>query len=269
MPFMTISPSQELYYVLRTPQNAASSGLTFLFVHGLGSSSSFYATVMPALVEAGHRCLAFDMNGSSLTKYSGKDNSIKDHADDAIALLRALNISPSKVVAVGHSMGGLVAGTLATELDLAGAVLIGAVTPSDAITTAFSQRIAAVEKNGMEPMADSIPTGATGSNSTPTHHAFIRALLLSQTSQGYIGLCRAIATAKPVEYGKARCPALIIAGAEDKVVPIAGLEKIKDSWGADAFRVSLETLEGVGHWHCIEAGDKIGPILVDFGEHLI
>lgn len=80
----------------------------------------------------------------------------------------------------------------------------------------------------MEPMADSIPTGATGSKSTPTHHAFIRALLLSQTSQGYIGLCRAIATARPVEYAKARCPALIIAGAEDKVVPVAGLEKIKD-----------------------------------------
>ncbi|CAK7228708.1 hypothetical protein SBRCBS47491_006997 [Sporothrix bragantina] len=230
MPFITISPSQELYYVLWKPEHAAKSGLTFLFVHGLGSSSSFYATVMPALVAAGHQCLAFDMNGSSLTKYSGKDNSIQDHANDAISLLRALDISPSKVVAVGHSMGGLVAGTLATELELAGAVLIGAVTPSEAIAAAFSQRITAVEQNGMEPMADSIPTGATGSKSTPTHHAFIRALLLSQTAQGYIGLCRAIAGAQPIDYSKARCPALIIAGAEDKVVPMAGLEKIKDRY---------------------------------------
>jgi pimeloyl-ACP methyl ester carboxylesterase len=63
MPFIAISPYQELYYVLRAPQGAASSGLTFLFIHGLGSSSSCYATVMPALVAAGHQCLAFDMNG--------------------------------------------------------------------------------------------------------------------------------------------------------------------------------------------------------------
>ncbi|CAK7221602.1 hypothetical protein SCUCBS95973_004554 [Sporothrix curviconia] len=260
MPLFAISPSQELYYVLQTPENAARSGLSFLFVHGLGSSSSFYATVMPALVEAGHQCLAFDMNGI--------DNSIQGHANDAIALLQALDISPSKVVAVGHSMGGLVAGTLATELDLAGAVLIGAVTPSEAIAAAFSQRITAVEQNGMEPMADSIPTGATGSKSTPTHHAFIRALLLSQTPRGYIGLCRAIAGAQPIDYSKARCPALIIAGEEDKVVHVAGLEKIKDSWGAGSSGVSMEVLQGVGHWHCIEAGDKVGPLLVDFARQL-
>lgn len=88
-------------------------------------------------------------------------------------------------------------------------------------------------------MADSIPTGATGSKSTPTHHAFIRALLLSQTSQGYIGLCRAIATAQPLEYGKARCPALLIAGAEDKVVPVAGLEKIKDRYSVSKKKIIL------------------------------
>lgn len=82
-----------------------------------------------------------------MTKYSGKANSIQDHANDVKALLGALNISPSKVIAVGHSMGGLVAGTLATELDLAGAVLIGAVTPSEATTAAFSQRITAVDQS--------------------------------------------------------------------------------------------------------------------------
>lgn len=34
-----------------------------------------------------------------------------------------------------------------------------------------------------------------------------------------------------------------------------------DSWGGGAF---LQTLKGVGHWHCIEAGDEIGKMLVDF-----
>ncbi|EPE02624.1 alpha beta hydrolase fold family [Ophiostoma piceae UAMH 11346] len=265
MPFTTLPSLHKLYYVLRTPTGDNGASLTFLFIHGLGSSSSFYAPVMPALVDAGYQCVAFDMNGSSLTKYSGKDNSIQDHADDAKALLQALDIPPAKVVAVGHSMGGLVAGTLAVELSLAGAVLIGVVTPSAAISTAFSQRIGVVDQDGMEPMADTVPTGATGSASTPTHHAFIRALLLSQSPQGYVGLCRAIADAKPPDYSRAQCAALVIAGADDKVVPIDGLQTITSSWGAGA---SLKVLDGVGHWHCIEAGDRVGPLLVDFARTL-
>ena len=170
--------------------------------------------------------------GSSLTKHSGKDNGIQDHADDALALLQALDIDPATVVAVGHSMGGLVAGTLAVERSLAGAVLIGAVTPSAAVSTAFVQRIGIVEQRGMEPMADTVPAAATGSASTPTHHAFIRALLLSQSPQGYIGLCRAIADAAMPDYSRAQCPALVIAGADDKVVPVDGLQKITSRYVA-------------------------------------
>jgi pimeloyl-ACP methyl ester carboxylesterase len=77
----------------------------------------------------------------------------------------------------------------------------------------------------MEPMADTIPTAATGSRSTSVHHAFIRALLLSQTPEGYASLCNAIVSAARPDYSSINCPVLVISGEEDKT---AGLSDSKE-----------------------------------------
>lgn len=73
-------------------------------------------------------------------------------------------------------------------------------------------------------MADTIPQAATGSKSSSTHKAFIRALLLSQKEAGYNSLCQAIAQAERPAYSDAYCPLLIIAGAQDKTSPVADSE---------------------------------------------
>lgn len=83
---------------------------------------------------------------------------------------------------------------------------------------------------GLESLADSIPKAATGSQSTSSHHAFIRALINSQNPEGYISLCRTIATASPPKYGKINAPLLIIAGGEDKTSPLAGCQAILDRY---------------------------------------
>lgn len=232
MPFFTLKSSHKLYYVLRTPtgQNVKPSGLVYLLIHGLGSSSSFYGPVMPALLDAGHTCLAYDMYGSALSAMGpgDSDNTIQDHADDAAALLRGLDIQPEQVIVVGHSMGSLVATCLSVKLNVEGAVLIGGLSPSEAVSAAFNDRIRMVATGGMEPLADMIPTSATGSLSTPTHHAFIRALLLSQSPKAYMGMCRAIAEAKTPDYILATCTGLVIAGADDKVVSADTLLKISN-----------------------------------------
>jgi pimeloyl-ACP methyl ester carboxylesterase len=38
---------------------------------------------------------------------------------------------------------------------------------------------------------------------------------------------------------------------------------IIDSWGAEAEK-RLEIVDGVGHWHVIEAPDQVGQLIVDF-----
>lgn len=80
--------------------------------------------------------------------------------------------------------------------------------------------------DGMEPMAKTIPSTATGSKATFTQKAFIRALLLSQKSEGYIALCQAIAKAELPSYSSIRCPLLILSGEEDKTSPVPDARKI-------------------------------------------
>lgn len=111
-------------------------------------------------------------------------------------------------------------------------------------------------------MADTIPSAAVGSRSTPLQKAFIRELLLGQDPKGYAALCRAIATAQPAEYAAVRAPFLLIAGEEDKSASMEGCRYIFEQVSSQ--KKSFEVLEGVGHWHCIEAGDEVGGLIARF-----
>lgn len=76
----------------------------------------------------------------------------------------------------------------------------------------------------MEAMAKTIPFAATGSKANSTQKAFIRTLLLSQKTEGYIALCNAIAKAERPSYANAHSPLLIVAGEEDKTSPVTDSE---------------------------------------------
>lgn len=111
-------------------------------------------------------------------------------------------------------------------------------------------------------MANTIPSAAVGSRSTPLQKAFIRELLLGQDPKGYAALCRAISTAQPPNYGAVRAPSLLIAGVEDKSASMEGCKHIFER--ASSRKKSLEVLEGVGHWHCIEAPNEVGGLMSRF-----
>jgi hypothetical protein len=80
----------------------------------------------------------------------------------------------------------------------------------------------------MEAMAKVIPSAATGSNASSVSKAFIRSLLLSQTPEGYNGLCRAISGATRPAYENSRCALLIVAGEEDRTSPLGDCKTILD-----------------------------------------
>lgn len=79
---------------------------------------------------------------------------------------------------------------------------------------------------GLEGVAAVVPRAATGPAATATQRAFVRALLLAQSADGYKSLCRTIAGAARPRYGDARCPLLVIAGSHDTTAPLAGAERI-------------------------------------------
>ena len=61
MPFLDID-QQVLYFKYEQP-GAGGNGTTLLFIHGLGSSHSFYASITPYLLNKGFSCLSIDTPG--------------------------------------------------------------------------------------------------------------------------------------------------------------------------------------------------------------
>lgn len=115
-------------------------------------------------------------------------------------------------------------------------------------------------------MANTIPTGATGPNTTQLQKAFIREMIMAQDPEGYCANCRAIENAKPPAYDRVKCPMMIVAGDADKSCPLEGCKFIFDSLGSSNKR--FEVMEGIGHWYCVEDGDKVGSLMQSFVQSL-
>lgn len=146
------------------------------------------------------------------------------------------------------------------------AVLIGPVYPNENVVPIFEKRIETVQKDGMQPMADTIPQGAVGAKASPLAKAFIRELLLGQDPAGYCSNCRVIVNAKPPAYSKISMPVLILAGDEDKSAPLEGCKKMFEEMGTSEKR--LEIMQGIGHWHCLEAFEDVVNLIQDFYQQI-
>ncbi|GKU20773.1 unnamed protein product [Fusarium langsethiae] len=270
MPFLNVNGKKLFYARVDAGTEHKTSGPVLVFVHGLGSSHSFYIPVMHSLATAGYSSVALDVYGSGQSELSSgvEAPTFETIASDVEELLKGLSIPSENVVAAGHSMGGIIVPMLASKCRLRGAILIGPVLPKPALADIFNARIEAVKKDGMEPMAKTIPFAATGTKATLTQKAFIRALLLSQKPDGYNALCQAIAKAELPAYSSLDCPLMVLAGEEDKTSPVPDAHKIMDEWGCDSSAKNIHVLSGVGHWHCIEAPEEVGAKIEEFVSNL-
>ncbi|KAH8886555.1 alpha/beta-hydrolase [Thozetella sp. PMI_491] len=256
MPFTEANGKRLFYYKAEPVKAVQPQNLSVLAIHGLGSSHAFYLSVFPDLAAAGLTCFSYDTYGSGLSVLSGDpEQSVESMAQDTLSLMENLGLTAERTFIIGHSMGGMVACQLASKHRFAGVVLLGPVHPNPAAAGIFAKRIDVVNQSGMEAMADVIPIAATGSKSTPMQHAWIRSLILSQQPTGYISLCRVIASATAPVYRDIVSPLLIIAGSEDKSAPMDGCLSIFE-------RQNLAVLEGVGHWHCVEAPQEVGRLFL-------
>ena len=66
-----------------------------------------------------------------------------------------------------------------------------------------------------------------------------------------------IAEATKPSYAEVKVPLLIIAGVDDKTAPVSATEAILSAYGTQESEKKLELLNGVGHWHCIEAPAEV------------
>jgi pimeloyl-ACP methyl ester carboxylesterase len=112
----------------------------------------------------------------------------------------------------------------------------------------------------MDSMAAVVPNAAVGSKASPLTRAFIRELLLGQTVEGYCAFCNAIATATVGDLSKVKARVLIVAGSEDKSAPMHGCKKYTEEISG----AELKVVDGLGHWHVVEAPEEISKIVDGF-----
>ncbi|KAK4497201.1 hypothetical protein PRZ48_011651 [Zasmidium cellare] len=236
-----------------------------VMIHGLGSSQNYYVPVIEEL--AGYRCIALTTYGAAESKSNGEKLTLEQLAEDVVGLMDHLEIS--KAIICGHSMGGPMALTVAaTHPDrVLGIVGIGPVNPSSVKPEVFTSRIETVLKDGMEPMANAVPRAATNAKSTPVQRAFIRELILGQEPKSYASHCEVIVNMKDPGFSSIKVPVVILAGDEDQSAPMAGCEYIHQHLGSS--QKELKVLKGVGHWHCIEAGDRVAEEIRAFASKAV
>ncbi|GAA6050643.1 hypothetical protein JCM3770_000869 [Rhodotorula araucariae] len=245
--------------------DAGKDAPALVFMHGLGSSTSFYeATLADTRLAAKYRLIRYDFDGHGLSPVSALDAaddggmlSIDELVEDLAAVLQWARVDRAAAV-VGHSMSGLVASTFAARYPdkLDKLVLLGAMrslTPE--VQTAMLKRAHTVLEHGLSAVVNQVVSSALSDRTkatVPLARALVRTLVLGTKPEGYAAACRALAAAQDPDYGAIRAKTLVVAGEFDYlsngettgrlVGDIAGAERVQ--------------MEGIGHWHAVE--DAVG-----------
>jgi 3-oxoadipate enol-lactonase len=99
----------DLYYEIQR-SGIQGSGDPLLLIAGFACDHTIWALVLPALA-ARYRVITFDNRGIGQSSGSETVTSIRQMAEDSVALLDVIGLGPVHVA--GHSMGGLIAQELA------------------------------------------------------------------------------------------------------------------------------------------------------------
>ena len=116
--------------------------------------------------------------------------------------------------------------------------------------------------DGMEPIADTVPTAATSTQSSALTRGFIRELILGSDPKAYASHCQAIVDAQEPDFAAVQVPVRILAGDEDKSAPLDGCKYILEHVGTS--KKELKILDACRHWHCVEHPDRIAQELETF-----
>lgn len=266
----TASQSGELYY----EREGNPSGPAIVFIHGLGGTTNVYQPLVHALQDCD--LVRFDWAGhgrSSLPEETSVDSYVEDAKGMKATVANTLytNVGPAvighfglkDVTVVGHSLGGLVATTLAAKNPslITRLVLLGPLkAPPDQGRSGARDRAAKVREGGMVAVADTIIGNAFSPLTLKSRSevvSFGRELLSRQNPEGYALACLSLAESTDPDWAKIQAKTTIVSGSHDKISTpalcqtIAGL--LEDA--------RVVTLEDVGHWHTLEAPQEVAQIV--------
>jgi 3-oxoadipate enol-lactonase len=244
---------------------AGDAGPWVVLAHSLASSHAMWTPQIASLAEAGFRVLALDARGHGGTDAPEGPYTVRQMADDLLALMDRLGIARAHVV--GLSMGGAMAQefALAHPARVLGLVIADATSAYPPAThPMWRERAEAVAAGGMAAVAE----GTLGRWFTPAWREAhperleaVRRMLLATPPQGFIGAVHALMGFDAADRLHAiRAPTLVLAGTEDQALPPAHSERI----AALIPGARLVLVEGAAHIANLEQPQRFDAALLPF-----
>jgi 3-oxoadipate enol-lactonase len=244
--------SPALHYSVREPRNGKRPRHTVVLSHALGCDLTMWDALANRL-SFDCRVIAYDHRGHGSSDIPAGPYAMADLADDAARLLRELDTGP--VVWVGLSMGGMVGQELALRHPSLVAALVLANTTSsypEAARAAWTQRIATVQDQGIDAIADAVMARYFHDAFRAAHPATVarfRQRLITTDPAGYVGCCAAVsAVDTTARLGQIAVPALVLAGELDQGTPVAMAETLARGIPGAA----LQVIQQASHLGAIE-----------------
>ena len=264
--FAEIGGAETRYFV-------GGTGPPLVLVHGLGGAAVNFTLLAPLLAER-RRVLVPDLPGHGRSEPLGRVDGLTTYAQHVAAVAELEEMLPAEVV--GYSMGGVIALRLAVMRpdDVSALALVGAagivsttrraeiwlaVTGALRPAQVFSRMRGAVAKR---PRLRWAPFGLWGAVDPPAlPPEAVLGFLEGPSQHTDVGTAgRALLKDDPREdLDGVRCPAMLLWGARDRLVPLAdGFEY------ARRLRAPIRTLPAAGHLLVGEQPEECAAILLEF-----
>ena len=194
-------------------------GVPLVFANSLGTDLRLWDQLL-ARLPAGFRVIRYDKRGHGLSDAPPGRYAMGALVRDLERLLDHLGVR--EAVLVGLSIGGMIAQGLAVKRpDMVRALVLSNTGFKIGTRAMWEERIAAVEKGGIEALADAVMARwfPPSFRATPECAGW-RHMLCRTPARGYAGCCAAIAgTDMTTPTSGLRLPVLGIAGSEDGATP--------------------------------------------------
>jgi len=235
-----------------------------VFSNSLGTDFRIWDDVVARLAEH-FRIVLYDKRGHGLSEEAEYPYSLDDHVEDLAALLDDLAIEGA--VICGLSVGGLIAqGLYATRPELVSALVLCDTAHKIGTAEMWGQRMAAIEKNGIESIADAILERWFTEDLRESDPIAMQGWynMLTRTPEvGYLGTCAALRDSDLTEEARRiAVPTLCVVGEEDGATPPALVKQMAELIPGARY----EVIKGAGHLPCIEQPAALARLILDFAK---
>lgn len=233
-----------------------------VFSNSLGTDFRIWDAVV-ARLGGRFRVVRYDKRGHGLSDIGKSPYVMADHVGDLAALLDSLGIG--EAIVCGLSVGGLIAqGLYASRPELVRGLILCDTAHKIGNDELWNGRIAAVEKDGIESIAEGILerwfTRDLRHNDTIALAGW-RNMLTRTPAAGYAGTSAAIRDTDFTEEAKRiSVPTLCVVGEEDGATPPALMQETT----ALVPGARLEVIAGAGHLPCIEKPEVVAELILGF-----